>query len=95
MLAVVGKSTMNISSAIVYAKPLHEARLLRQLKELPGVEIHANTDDGRIIVTLECDNDVQAVDLYKTIEHLPGALSVAMIFQQTEPNPEQELTPCK
>jgi nitrate reductase NapD len=86
---------MNISSAIVYAKPLHEARLLRQLKELPGVEIHANTEDGRLIVTLECDNDVQAVDLYKTIEHLPGALSVAMIFQQTESNPEQELVPCK
>jgi nitrate reductase NapAB chaperone NapD len=36
----------------------------------PGVEIHADTDDGRLIVTLECDNDVQAIELYKTIEHL-------------------------
>jgi len=86
---------MNISSAVVYAKPQQEATLRAQLMQLPGVEIHANTADGRLIVTLECDDDVQAIDLYRTIEHLPGALSVAMIFQQTESNPEQELAPCK
>ncbi len=86
---------MNISSAIVYAKPQQEATLRAQLMQLPGVEIHANTADGRLIVTLECADDVQAIDLYRTIEHLPGALSVAMIFQQTESNPEQELAPCK
>jgi nitrate reductase NapD len=86
---------MNISSAIVYAKPLQEDSLRTQLMQLPGVEIHADTEDGRLIVTLECDNDVQAIELYKTIEHLSGVLSVAMIFQQTESNPEQELMPCK
>lgn len=86
---------MNISSAIVYAKPLQEDALRAQLLQLPGVEIHAKTEDGRLIVTLECDDDMQAIDLYRTIEHLPGVLSVAMIFQQTESNPEQELTPCK
>ncbi len=86
---------MNISSAIVYAKPLHETALRAQLTALPGVEIHANTEDGRLIVTLECDDDEQSIDLYKTIEHLPGVLSVAMIYQQTESNPDQELTPCK
>ncbi len=86
---------MNISSAIVYAKHQQQAALCAQLVHMPGVEIHANTEDGRLIVTLECDNDGQAVDLYKTIEQLPGVLSVAMIFQQTEFNPDQELTPCK
>jgi nitrate reductase NapD len=87
--------TMNISSAIVYAKPTQEAALQTQLAMLDGVQVHAQTEDGRFIVTLECADDVQAIDLYKTIEHLPGALSVAMIFQQTEFNPEQELMPCK
>ena len=86
---------MNISSAIVYAKPMQEDALRAQLTLLDGVQVHTQTEDGRFIVTLECADDVQAIDLYRTIEHLPGALSVAMIFQQTESNPEQELTPCK
>jgi nitrate reductase NapD len=91
----IGKPTMNISSAIVYSKPQQEQALRAQLMQLPGVEVHANTEDSRLIVTLECADDIQAIDLYKTIEHLPGAISVAMIFQQTESNPEQELAPCK
>lgn len=82
---------MNISSAIVYAKPLQDEALRTQLMRLPGVDIHASTDDGKFIVTLECDSDTLAIDLYKTIEHLSGVLSVAMIFQQTESNPDQEL----
>ena len=86
---------MNISSAVVYAKPMQEAALRAQLAMLDGVQVHVQTEDGRFIVTLECADDVQAIDLYKTIEHLPGAMSVAMIFQQTESNPEQELASCK
>lgn len=86
---------MNISSAIVYAKPLQGEALRTQLCALDGVEVHASTDDGKLIVTIECANDLLAIDTYKTIEHLNGVLSVAMIFQQTESNPDQELTPCK
>jgi nitrate reductase NapD len=86
---------MNISSAIVYAKPMQDEAVRTQLRALDGVEVHASTDDGKIIVTIECINDMLAIDTYKAIEHLNGVLSVAMIFQQTESNPEQELTLCK
>ena len=78
---------MNISSAIVYAKPMQDEALREQLCALDGVEVHASTDDGKIIVTLECANDLLAIDTYKAIEHLSGVLSVAMIFQQSESNP--------
>jgi nitrate reductase NapD len=78
---------MNISSAIVYAKPMQDEELCKQLCALDGVEVHASTDDGKIIVTIECANDLLAIDTYKAIEHLSGVLSVAMIFQQSESNP--------
>jgi nitrate reductase NapD len=86
---------MNISSAIVYARPMQDAAVRERLCALNGVEVHACTEDGKMIVTIESDNDHTAIDTYKAIEHLPGVLSVAMIFQQSESNPEQELTPCK
>jgi periplasmic nitrate reductase NapD len=85
---------MNISSAIVYAKPDLDQALHAQLCAMPGVEVHAATDDGKLVISIESDNDGTAVDTYKAIELLSGVLSVAMIFQQTESNPEQELPSC-
>lgn len=86
---------MNISSAIVYSRPDQEQALRTQLATLTGVEVHAASVDGKLVISIEADNDRAAVTTYEAIERLPGVLSVAMIFQQTESNPEQELPPCK
>lgn len=88
-------SVLNISSAIVYAKPGQDLALRAHLSQLPGVEVHAATEDGKMIVTIETENDRSAVDTYEAIEHMDGVLSVAMIFQQTESHPDQELLKCK
>lgn len=85
---------MNISSAIVYIKPEQEQALRLELAQIPGIEVHAS-QDGKLIVTIESDSDKSAVDTYQAIEHMGSVLSVAMIFQQTESNPDQELFPCK
>jgi len=86
---------MNISSAIVYSGPDHQAALRAQLAGLAGVEVHAATPDGKLVVSIEADNAALAGDTYQAIERAPGVLSVALVFQQTESNPDQEITPCK
>lgn len=86
---------MNISSAIVYAKPAQDQILRTRLSQMAGVEVHAGTDDGKLIVTIESESDRTAVDTYEAIERMDCVLSVAMIFQQTESNPDQELLKCK
>ncbi|MES2877451.1 MAG: chaperone NapD [Pseudomonadota bacterium] len=86
---------MNISSAIVYAKPDQDQALRMLLSQVPGVEVHVSTDDGKMIITIESENDRSAVDTYEAIERMDGVLSVAMIFQQTESHPDQELLKCK
>ena len=86
---------MNISSAIVYGRPDQEATLRTQLAAMPGVEVHAATVDGKLVITIEADNDAAAVATYEVIERCQGVLSMAMIFQQSESNPEQELSLCK
>ncbi len=87
-------SVLNISSAIVYAKPGQQQALREHLSQLPGVEVHASTDDGKLVVTIESDNDRSAIDTYEAIERTDNVLSIAMIFQQTESNPDQELLKC-
>lgn len=86
---------MNISSAIVYAKSEHDQALRTQLSQVPGVEVHASTDDGKMIITIETESDRTAVAIYEDIERMEGVLSIAMIFQQTESHPDQELMKCK
>ncbi|NCN72175.1 MAG: chaperone NapD [Betaproteobacteria bacterium] len=86
---------MNISSAIVYSRPEQEAELRAQLATLVGVEVHAATADGKLVVTIEAENTATAANIYEAIERAEGVLSMALVFQQTESNPEQELAPCK
>ncbi|MDY0105681.1 MAG: chaperone NapD [Giesbergeria sp.] len=86
---------MNISSAIVYARSEREPALREQLLQVPGVEVHAATEDGKVIVTIEAENDRAAIDTYEAIGRIDGVLNVAMIFQQTESHPDQELEQCK
>ena len=86
---------MNISSAIVYAKSDREPVLREQLLQVQGVEVHASTEDGKIIVTIEAENDRAAIDVYEALGRIDDVLNIAMIFQQTESHPDQELVKCK
>ena len=86
---------MNISSAIIYAKPGTDHVLREQLPQVPGVEVHATSDDGKIVVTIEAENVSAAIDVYEDIGRMDHVLNVAMIFQQTESHPDQELEQCK
>lgn len=86
---------LNISSAIVYARPGTDAVLRERLTQVQGVEVHAASEDGKIIVTIEAENDRAAIDVYEALGRIDDVLNVAMIFQQTESHPDQELVKCK
>lgn len=86
---------MNISSVIVYAEAAQVATVQGLLAALPGVECHAQTADGKLVVTIEADDSTAAATTYEAIERTAGVLSVALVLQQTESNPDQELAPCK
>ncbi|MBE9520290.1 MAG: chaperone NapD, partial [Proteobacteria bacterium] len=44
---------MNISSLVVHTHPQNAAVLQGELANLPGVDIHAANEDGRIVITIE------------------------------------------
>ena len=94
-MAPIERHILYISSAIVYSRPCQDGALREQLIQVPGVEVHAVSEDGKIIVTIEAENDHGAIDIYETIARLDDVLNVAMIFQQTESHPDQELVKCK
>ncbi len=81
---------MNISSIIVYAKPAELASVRGSLEQLPGVEVHAATDDGKLVVTIESETDGETAGTFDRINLMDGVMSAAMVFNQFESDPERE-----
>lgn len=72
---------MNISSAILHIAPARLEEACAALLQMPGVEIHARTPEGKVVVTLEDDDTNSAADSYVALHGMPGVASVAMVYQ--------------
>ena len=79
---------MNITGVIVRAWPEHLAAVQAQLLTQPGVEIHAVTEDGRLVVTVEDDNDGVLADRIMNFNAMQGVLSAAMIYHHYDSDQE-------
>jgi len=83
-------SSMNISSVIVHAKPTELTSVRGSLEQIPGVEIHAATDDGKFVVTIETETDGETASTFDRINTMDGVMSAAMVFHQFESDPQKE-----
>ena len=75
---------MNIAGLVVHALPHDHGRVRETLSELPGVEVHNFTEDGRLVVTVEdvdgSDPGAVVLDIHK----ITGVLSAALVFHLFE-----------
>ena len=81
---------MNISSIIVHAKPDAQSSVRGNLEQIPGVEIHAATDDGKFVINIESETDGETAGTFDRINTMDGVMSAAMVFHQFESDPERE-----
>lgn len=81
---------VNISSLIVGVHPDRSAEVKAGLEAMSGVEVHAVSEDGRMIVTIETPSDGDTVQQFETIRQLPGVLSASMVYHQYETDPDEE-----
>lgn len=82
---------MNISSALVHAHPANATTVAQRLTALPGVEVHGISPEGKLIVTIESDDDDATLATYTRIGQVEGVLAAAMIYNQSESEPEKEI----
>lgn len=80
---------MNLSSVVLRVRPAELTDVRRALAALAGVEIHAATDDGRVVVTLEDAGTASAADTFVKLHDIRGVMSVAMIYQYSDESPNQ------
>ncbi len=80
---------MNISSLVVHAQTSACALVRAGLAALPGVEIHAESMEGKFVVTIEAETEGETAGLFDRIYLMDGVMSAAMVYHQFEPDPEQ------
>jgi periplasmic nitrate reductase NapD len=81
---------MNISSAIVHVVPARLDEACAALAGMPGVEIHARSTLGKVVVTLEDDDTESAANSYVALHGIPGVASVAMVYQYSDDKSDTE-----
>jgi len=84
---------MNISSLIVHAQASAREGVRASLARIPGVEVHAESADGKFVVTIEAETEGETAGLFDRIYLMDGVMSAAMVYHQFEADPEQPVTP--
>jgi len=74
-------SKYNICSVLVHAKQNMTDSVKLTLESQQGVEVHAKSDDGRLIVTVEDEYRKQIGERIMGFYEIDGVLSASMIYQ--------------
>jgi len=82
---------VNISSVIVHAQPGFAAEVQSALAAIAGVEVHAVSDEGKLIITIESPGDRETTDAFEAISQMAHVMSASMVYHQTESDPESEI----
>ena len=72
---------MNISSVVISARPDRAAEVRARLAALPGVEIHGESPEGKLVITLEDTDVCTAADSYVALHEVPGVLCATLVYQ--------------
>lgn len=91
-------SEINISGLLVHARPEKSEAVRERLLQLPGIEVHAVSPDGRLVVTLENTSDREMANTFERVQTLPDVLSASLIYHHSEDTQEtspsaQEIKP--
>lgn len=72
---------LHIASLVVHATPRRRQSVAESVAALPGAVVHAASDNGKLVVTLEAPTADAVTTLVSAIQHLDGVLSAALVYQ--------------
>lgn len=73
-----------ICGVLIHAVPGTAKELVTELRQIPGTEVHHQTEDGRLIVTVESDDRKRAGDVLIQIQSLSGVASASLVYNHFE-----------
>jgi len=71
---------MNVSGILVVVPPVKMQETIESLNALPGVEVHhTDTENGRLVATIEAETIQAEVDGLKRVKTLPHIILAEMV----------------
>ncbi|MBP2313903.1 chaperone NapD [Azospirillum soli] len=83
----------HISSIVVHARPEAAGGIRATIESLPGMEVHAVSPLGKMIVTLETESEADIVTNLNTISLLDGVYAATLVFHSVEDLTDSEEAP--
>ena len=74
----------HIASVLVQGWPDKIPAIESELTRLAGVESHASSETGKLILTLEADNDAELVETMDRIQLAEGVVNVSLVYHHME-----------
>lgn len=79
-----------IVGAVIQVKPGMENEVRGQLLQDEHVEIHAEDEQSRWVITLEAETSKQILKLTEAIQNISGVLGVTPVYQHCEESQKHE-----
>jgi nitrate reductase NapD len=73
---------LHIASLLVHCRPEWLAAVKANLQLLPGLELHQETTNGKLVVVLEAEHESRILAAIDHIQQLPGVLNAALIYHE-------------
>jgi nitrate reductase NapD len=74
---------MHVASVVVRTRPEWGTALRAGIEAIEGVEVHAVTADGRLVVTVEGEDRGLTADRLFALHRLPQVLSAALVYEES------------
>ena len=88
---VVPVEEIHVASLVVHARPERVEELEQAIAAFTGVEVAAADRSGKLVVTIEADNERSIRHRLDAISALPAVLSASIVAHHAEPAaPEEE-----
>jgi nitrate reductase NapD len=84
---------MNIAGVLVHSRPEKIQDVRAEFIQMPGVEVHDVSEEGKMVVTVE---EVHGADIAATMtqfHYTDGVLSAAMVYHHHENDPSEQEAP--
>ena len=83
---------MNICRILVHAQPTGFDAVRERLLSVQGVEVHGMSEEGRVVVTLEEDDENAMAEKLLKVQKLEGVISASMIYHHNEQDTQEAIS---
>ncbi|SFB75183.1 chaperone NapD [Tropicimonas isoalkanivorans] len=84
---------MNICGCLLHAAPGQGQTVRQTAAGMAGVEVHAVTEDERLVVVVEDTADARASEIIMALHQIPGVISLTLTYHHFEDLEDGESRP--